>query len=103
MKLTELNNKKWVLYIGNILILYSSFLIFGVFLVMLRFFDSTGNASYDERITIFFDKAFVVGGIFLSICIIIMIILKFYRQNFIILIFGIFTLLTYYLKITNLI
>ncbi|WP_046759206.1 hypothetical protein [Kordia jejudonensis] len=98
MTLAELNEKKWIIILGNGMLFWITFMIFILFLILKKYsFEYEEVESY-KQITIDLNSPIVEGGIILIVGLFAMIISKIVKSNLLIIVVGILTLIIYYIK-----
>lgn len=94
----DLNHKKWVKVLANTFLICVTFIIFAIFLVLNKYSEVYEVTKAYKRITIELNSPFINGGIILSIGLFMMLISKLLKSNILVILFGILTLITFYIK-----
>lgn len=95
-----LNEDERIKIAGNGLLIFSTFLVFQIFITLYQATLIMNNPLIPQELFYEINEMRTLGGFFLTIGLLIMTILKSIKQNFLILIIGILTILLYY-SITN--
>lgn len=103
MKIKILNEDQRIKIAGNGLLVFSTFLVFQIFITFYQTTLILKNPLIPQELFYEINEKRILGGIFLTSGSLIMIILKSIKQNFLILIIGVLTILLFYSKTTGLI
>ena len=100
-QLKKLNTNKFIILGANGLLIYCIILVLSVFATLYKFYLDMNNPIIPKDFLYRLNELKIIAGFFISLEILIMIILKSFKQNLLIIIMGILTMLTYYIIING--
>ncbi len=102
MTFRSLNENKKIILIANGLLIFTTLLILGILSTLYKYSAFLDNPLLAQEQFFEISQKQITSGVFSTIGLLIMVILKSFKQNFFIVIMGVLTVFIYYCKLNGL-